>query len=94
MSIKKPSMIKPNIKKPSVAKKPAAPVKPAIAEEVQTAVEEKVVEPIAIVEDPVDVAPELLEQIIKIILSVILLTFFFIPKFYALTQKNIFVFLK
>lgn len=69
MSIKKPSMIKPNIKKPSVAKKPAAPVKPAIAEEVQTAVEEvveeKVVEPIAIVEDPVDVAPELLEQMIE-----------------------------
>lgn len=69
MSIKKPSMIKPNIKKPSVAKKPAAPVKPAIAEEIQTAVEEvveeKVVEPIAIVEDPVDVAPELLEQMIE-----------------------------
>lgn len=65
MSIKKPSMIKPNIKKPSVAKKPAAPVKPAIAEEVQTAVEEKVVEPIAIVEDPVDIAPELLEQMIE-----------------------------
>ena len=65
MSIKKPSMIKPNIKKPSVAKKPAAPVKPAIAEEVQTAVEEKVVEPIVIVEDPVDVAPELLEQMIE-----------------------------
>ena len=65
MSIKKPSMIKPNIKKPSVAKKPAAPVKPAITEEVQTTVEEKVVEPIAIVEDPVDVAPELLEQIIE-----------------------------
>ena len=65
MSIKKPSMIKPNIKKPSVAKKPAAPVKPAIAEEVQTAVEEKVIEPIAIVEEPVDVAPELLEQMIE-----------------------------
>lgn len=69
MSIKKPSMIKPNIKKPSVAKKPAAPVKPAIAEEVKTTieevVEEKVVEPIVIVEDPVDVAPELLEQMIE-----------------------------
>jgi hypothetical protein len=65
MSIKKPSMIKPNIKKPSVAKKPAAPVKPAIAEEVQAAVEEKVVEPIVIVEEPVDVAPELLEQMIE-----------------------------
>ena len=69
MSIKKPSMIKPNIKKPSVAKKPAAPVKPAIAEEVQTAVEEiveeKVVEPIVIVEEPVDIAPELLEQMIE-----------------------------
>ena len=65
MSIKKPSMIKPNIKKPSVAKKPVAPVKPAIAEEVQTAVEEKVVEPIAIIEDPVDVAPELLEKMIE-----------------------------
>lgn len=54
MSIKKPNMIKPNIKKPSVAglKKPAAaPVKPAVAEEV---VEEKVIEIPVIYDPPVE----------------------------------------
>lgn len=63
MSIKKPNMIKPNIKKPSVAglKKPAAaPVKPAVAEEV---VEEKVIE-IPVIYDP-PVIEEVADQVVQ-----------------------------
>lgn len=62
MSIKKPSMIKPNMKKPSVAglKKPAAaPVKPAVAEEV---VEEKAIEIPVIYDPPVE---EVADQVVQ-----------------------------
>lgn len=62
MSIKKPNMIKPNIKKPSVAglKKPAsAPVKPAVAEEV---VEEKAIEIPVIYDPPVE---EVVDQVVQ-----------------------------
>lgn len=62
MSIKKPNMIKPNIKKPSVAglKKPAsAPVKPAVAEEV---VEEKAIEIPVIYDPPVE---EVADQVVQ-----------------------------
>lgn len=62
MSIKKPNMIKPNIKKPSVAglKKPAAaPVKPTVAEEV---VEEKVIEIPVIYDPPVE---EVADQVVQ-----------------------------
>lgn len=53
--LSKPAGIKkPNVKKPAVAKPIEAKVE-----------EEKIVEPIAIIEDPVDVAPELLEQMIE-----------------------------
>ena len=53
--LSKPAGIKkPNVKKPAVAKPIEAKVE-----------EEKLVEPIAIIEEPVDVAPELLEQMIE-----------------------------
>lgn len=56
MSIKKPSMIKPNIKKPSVAKKPAAPIKPAIAEEAKEVVEEVVVQNVEDIQEDKEIA--------------------------------------
>lgn len=56
MSIKKPSMIKPNIKKPSVAKKPAAPVKPAIAEKAKEVVEEVVVQNVEDIQEDKEIA--------------------------------------
>ena len=70
MSIKKPSMIKPNIKKPAAAlpKKPAvAPVKPAIQE--QEVVEEERVIEIPVIVDNIPEAvidPEVLEKEIEV----------------------------